>query len=101
MGVHDIILATLCLGLMFSIQWRLALLSLLPFVAMLPLMLRAAGHFANAGYERQTQKGLMMSAVQEGIVALPLTKSFGIQRFIRDCFGDELKKLEDKNTDGY
>lgn len=34
-------------GLMMSINWQLALLSLLPLIGMAPLMLSAAGHFAH------------------------------------------------------
>ena len=40
----------------------------------------------------------MTNAAQEGIRAHSLSESFAIGDFIRHCFGDELKKLEDKNS---
>jgi ATP-binding cassette subfamily B protein len=100
-GVSDIFLLCLSLGMMFSMQWQVALLSLVPLVVLSPVILRTAGRFATTGYEKQTQKAFTMNAVREGLLARPLTEGFGLQKFTQACFGDELKKLEDKNTEGF
>ena len=53
-GVSNLGLMVLSLGFMISMQWQLALLSLLPLIGMVPVMLGTAEHLADTGYGRQT-----------------------------------------------
>ena len=97
-GLGDVIMLLVNLGVMVSLNLPLALISLVPILLMRRPVIQAAGYFSETGYAMHQQKGLMTNAAQEGIRALPLAESFGISNAIRGYFGDELKKLEDKNT---
>lgn len=97
-GLGDVIMLLVNLGVMVSLNLPLTLISLVPILLMRRPVIQAAGYFSETGYAMHQQKGLMTNAAQEGIRALPLAESFGISNAIRGYFGDELKKLEDKNT---
>lgn len=97
-GIGDVIMLLVNLGVMVSLNLPLALISLAPIVLMRRPVMQAAGYFSETGYAMHQQKGLMTNAAQEGLRALPLAESFGISDSMRGYFGDELKKLEDKNT---
>jgi ATP-binding cassette subfamily B protein len=97
-GLGDLVMLLVNLGVMVSLSLPLALISLVPVVLMRRPVMQAAGYFSTTGYAMHQQKGLMTNAAQEGLRALPLAESFGISGEIRGYFGDELKKLEDKNT---
>ncbi len=98
-GIGDLIMLLVNLGVMIYLSLPLAFISLLPLFLMLrPLMLTSQTFF-ETGYAMHKQKGLMTNAAQEGIRAHSLSESFAIGDFIRRCFGDELAKLEKKNSE--
>lgn len=97
-GIGDLIMLLVNLGVMVSLNLPLALISLAPVLLMRRPVMQAAGYFSETGYAMHQQKGLMTNAAQEGLRALPLAASFGMGDALRGYFGDELKKLEDKNT---
>jgi ATP-binding cassette subfamily B protein len=97
-GLGDIVMLLVNFSVMVHLSLPLTLVSLVPIVLMRRPVLRAAKHFSETGYVMQKQKGLMTNAVQEGLRALPLAESFGIGKNLRGYFGDELRKLEDKNA---
>lgn len=97
-SVGDLIMLLVNLGVMINLSLPLALISLMPLLLMRRPVVQATKNFFETGVAMHQQKGLMINAAQEGIRAHSLSESFGISDFIRRCFGDELKKLEDKNT---
>ncbi|MEM7537925.1 MAG: ABC transporter ATP-binding protein [Chloroflexota bacterium] len=82
----------------FWLEWHLALyvLVMMPFTAY--LLRRYSPNVGKANRTLRQREGIALSAVQEGIRAQPIIKSFGIRQFIQDAYWHELKKLE--HTDG-
>ena len=97
-GLGDIVMLLVNFGVMVHLSLPLTLVSLVPIVLMRRPVLRTVNHFSETGYVMQKQKGLVTNSVQEGLRALPLAESFGIGKNLRGYFGDELRKLEDKNA---
>ena len=97
-GIGDVIMLIVSFGVMVKLSLPLALISLIPIALMRYPLMKTASYFSDVGYAMQQQKGLMTNAAQEGLRALPLAESFGISKNLRGYFGDELRKLEDKNA---
>lgn len=97
-GIGDVIMLLVSFSVMVKLSLPLALISLIPIALMRYPLMRTASYFSKVGYAMQQQKGLMTNAAQEGLRALPLAESFGISKNLRGYFGDELRKLEDKNA---
>ncbi|MEM7537908.1 MAG: ABC transporter ATP-binding protein [Chloroflexota bacterium] len=97
-SIGDVVMLLVNLILMMTISLPLTLFNLALIALMRRPLLKVADYFFQTGYAMQQQKGLMVNAAQEGIRAQTLVEGFGIGDFIRRCFGDELAKLEDKNT---
>ena len=97
-GIGDVIMLIVSFGVMVKLSLPLALISLIPIALMRYPLMKTASYFSEVGYAMQQQKGLMTNAAQEGLRALPLAESFGISKNLRGYFGDELRKLEDKNA---
>jgi ATP-binding cassette subfamily B protein len=89
------LLATTVVGtaLLFWIEWRLALLSLI----LLPTAYLGQRVFGarveRASYERQATAGRVASALQETIAAQLVVRAFGLRDHVGRRFGDELDRL--------
>jgi ATP-binding cassette subfamily B protein len=79
--------------LLFTLDWRLALLSMLVF----PLSLFGPRFFAPrasaASYERKQQEAQVVTAVQESLDAHTVVKAFGLESHMQAHFQDRLKEL--------
>lgn len=105
MGMHflpavvDILTLCVSTAFMFWVSWQMALISLLS----LPLMAYVLGEFSprlsEANFALKKQEALMIHAVQEGVRAQPMVKSFSTDQFMQDCFLRELNKVEDRTTE--
>ena len=80
-------------GLLFAIEWRLAvvLLVLLPALPLLPR--RLAPKAAAAGDARQRAAGRALVSAHESIAAQLVVRAFGLQDLMRARFADELAGL--------
>jgi ATP-binding cassette subfamily B protein len=89
------LLATTVVGtvLLFWIEWRLALLSLV----LLPTAYLGQRVFGarveRASYERQATAGRVASVLQETIAAQLVVRAFGLRAHVGRRFGDELDQL--------
>lgn len=79
--------------LLFTLDWRLASLSMLVF----PLSLLGPRIFAprasSASYERKQQEAQLITAVQESLDAHPVTKAFGLEPHMQARFRERLGEL--------
>jgi len=95
----DVIVLVIYLGFMLQTSFILTVFGLLPTL-ITPYFIRVfAARYSDVGLEMQEQRGLVVNTAQEVIRAQPMIKSFGTEVFFQDCFGDQLKMLEDKNTE--
>ena len=80
------------------LEWHLALYVLVMMPLTAYLLRCYSPDVGQANRTLRQREGIALSAVQEGIRAQPIIKSFGIRQFIQDAYWHELKKLE--RTDG-
>ena len=81
------------LGVLFAIEWRLALLTLvfLPGIYLGPRLLSARADVAS--YERQEEGARLAAAVQENLSAQVVIKAFGLQSILLGRLGGHLGRL--------
>jgi len=82
----------------FWLEWHLALYVTVMMPLTAYLLRRYSPDVGKANRTLRQREGRTLSAVQEGIRAQPIVKSFGIRQFIQDAYWYELNKLE--RTDG-
>ncbi|MBV9578282.1 MAG: ABC transporter ATP-binding protein [Chloroflexi bacterium] len=80
----QVLILVLGTGLMFWLDWRMALLTLL----LLPLLVAGprwlGPRAARAGYARQADSARLATTVQENLAAQQVVKAFGLDRFFHD-----------------
>ncbi|MEZ4713920.1 MAG: ABC transporter ATP-binding protein [Caldilineaceae bacterium] len=81
------------------LNWQLALISLVSVPLSLYVMRQFSPHVARANYGLADQHALMMNAVQEGVRAQSIIKSYNVDGFFKDSFLVELLKLEGPITE--
>lgn len=93
-GLLDLILLLLNVPVLFSIDWRLALV---PLVNLL-LMSRIIGYFApqaaQAGYKLKTAEGRLTGELQESIRGQALIRAFGFEPLLLSRFTKQLATIE-------
>jgi len=79
--------------LLFVLDWRMALLSLLiwPVALLGPRVFAPLA--ARASYEKRQQEGDTLSLVQENLSAQPVVKAFGLEDWARAAFGTQNKTI--------
>jgi len=98
-GISELIIILAYFWVMIATSPSLALLSFIPMVATLLLTTRAMTQFSQNGLRTAKQKSLMLDSVQEGIRSQTMIAAYGLQSLLADYFSNELKKLEDVNTE--
>jgi ATP-binding cassette subfamily B protein len=80
------IVAALCTGALFLLEWRLALftLAVLPFASVLPRLL--ARRAEAAGYEKRKDEGRLSNAAQEAIAGFRMLRAFSLEHHLTDRF---------------
>ena len=83
----------LCIGLLFALEWRLALVAMLVF----PLSLLGPRVFAPrasaASYGRKRHESRLLTTVQENLAAQPVVKMFGLERRAMASFSERTGEL--------
>jgi ATP-binding cassette subfamily B protein len=92
-AIYCVLTVAVGAGLLFTIEWRLAvvLLVLLPAMPLLPR--RLAPKAAAAGDARQQASGRALAATHENIAAQLVVRAFGLQNLMRARFAEELSDL--------
>ena len=98
-GVVDLLTLSVSIAFMFWLSWQMALISLLSLPVMAYVLREFSPRVAQANFALKNQEALMIHAVQEGVRAQPVIKSFNTHPFMQDCFLRELNKLEDQTTE--
>jgi ATP-binding cassette subfamily B protein len=85
------LVAALCTGALFVVEWRLALFALvvLPLIVLLPRAFGARG--VAVAYERRQGDARIAAAVQESLAAQRVIRAYGLQSHQRSAFGDVLR----------
>lgn len=83
---------------MFWLEWHLALFVLLVSPLTLYTMRYFVPDIPTANRRLRQREALALSAVQEGLRAQPIIKSFGLRQFIQNAYSTELQKLEQANA---
>ena len=100
LGIGELILMGVILGIMIKVNLYLAIISLLPLIFMLPILASCIKYVSQTGVTNNQQTALMMDALQEGVRGIMLIYGYGLQSIFNGFFSSELKKLEDTNTEG-
>ena len=98
-GVVATVSAIVNVGVLFYLQWQLALATVLLLPMVYPLLQALTPRAAESQYKMKRREAQMTNAVQENVRAQSLIKSFGIQDAMRDQFRTELKQLEERNVE--
>jgi ATP-binding cassette subfamily B protein len=99
-GISDAIMILVNIGMMIRINGSLAIASLVPMAVTLPLIIYLMINASKQGLKSNNYNALMMDAVQEGMRGQPMILGYGLQSLFAGYFSDELKRLEDKKTEG-
>ena len=83
---------------MFWLEWHLALFVLIVSPLTLYTMRYFVPDITTANRRLRQREALALSAVQEGLRAQPIVKSFGLRQFIQNAYSTELQKLEQANA---
>ena len=97
--VVDVLTLSVNIAFMFWLSWHMALISLLSLPLMAYVLREFSPRVSEANFALKNQEALMINAVQEGVRAQPIVKSFSIHHFMQDCFLGELNKVEDRTTE--
>ena len=100
LGISDLIVILVYVVVMLRINGSLAFISLLPIAVTLPLLVYLTTNASHLESSSNTQNALMMDAVQQSIRGQPMIAAYGLQSLFAGYFSDELKRLEDKKTEG-
>ncbi len=98
-SVVDLLKLGVNIAFMFWLSWHMALISLLSLPLMAYVLREFSPRVSVANFALKNQEALMINAVQEGVRAQPIVKSFSIHQFMQDCFLGELNKVEDRTTE--
>lgn len=98
-SIVDLLTLSVNIAFMFWLSWQMALISMLSLPLMVYVLREFSPRVSEANFALKNQEALMMNAVQEGVRAQPVIKSFSTQPFIQDAFLTELNKLESKTTE--
>ena len=97
-AIAQILTVTINIAFLFWFEWHLALISLLSLPLAVYVLQEFSPQIEKTGFELKKQEALVIHAVQEGVRAQAMVKSFTIDKFMQDCFLRELNKLEDKTS---
>lgn len=86
----DVLVSTV---LLFTLDWRLALVAMLiwPMALLGPRIFTPRA--TTASYRRRQDEADLLGVLQEHVVAHRLTKAFGLEGFARQRFGDQAERL--------
>jgi len=79
--------------LLFAIEWRLALLTVVGLAACVLAPRGFARRAAHASYAAKQLQGRLADAVQENITSQPVVKAFGLERHSSEVFGRQSTRL--------
>ncbi len=85
-------------GLLFAVEWRLALLTLAALCAVLSAPRLLSGRAQSAAYRRKVAEAEVAAALQEDIRAATVIRVFGLESERRDRFRGHLDDLWRKST---
>lgn len=96
-GIHNIFLMILSTLLLFVVEWRLALVTLvaLPIVFIGPHLFGT--QVTNTSYRFRQDEAKVLSTVQENINAQPVIRNFGLQKLMLFKFQEQLVILSRSN----
>lgn len=100
LGVSEAGMVLINWVILFRMSGSLTMISLLPMLVTLPVMFYLMTNLSKHTLRAANQNALMMDAVQEGIRSQPIVSAYGLQSLFAGYFSDELRKLEDKKTEG-
>ncbi|KJS52899.1 ABC transporter ATP-binding protein [Streptomyces rubellomurinus] len=80
-------------AVMFSLDWRLALIFLAPAVPLLLITRRFEGRYSDASRRAQDQNGDLATVVEESVLGIRILKAFGRHRSMADRFREQSREL--------
>ncbi|MET9402829.1 ABC transporter ATP-binding protein [Kitasatospora sp. NPDC002965] len=80
-------------GLMFTQDWRLALIALVPVVPLFLLTRRFESGYSGAARLAQDQNGDLATVVEESVLGIRILKAFGRHRSMAERFRDHSRDL--------
>ena len=100
LGVSELGMVLVNLVILLRINGSLTIVSLFPMLVTLPVMFYLMTNLSKQSLRAANQNALMMDAVQEGMRGQSIVSAYGLQSLFAGYFSDELRKLEDKKTEG-
>ncbi|MCO4774218.1 MAG: ATP-binding cassette domain-containing protein [Deltaproteobacteria bacterium] len=85
-----------CVGLMFWLDWRLALVTVVALLVVLNLPRAMAGPAALASAERKAAEGEVLTATRESLALRGLVLSFGLRRWRDAAVGGRFDDLRER-----
>ncbi|MFQ5612160.1 MAG: ABC transporter ATP-binding protein [Anaerolineae bacterium] len=89
--VHSLTLIAM-LGLMFWLNWELALLALIVFPLFLLTTVRLSGSIRRVATEQRRREGAMAAAAAEAISAIKVVQALSLEEALEDAFVSQNKK---------
>ncbi|WP_431680602.1 ABC transporter ATP-binding protein [Kitasatospora sp. KL5] len=80
-------------GLMFTLDWRLALIALIPMGPLTWLTHHFEGRYSGAARRAQDQNGDLATVVEESVLGIRILKAFGRHRTMADRFAEQSRSL--------
>ena len=99
-GICEAVITLVSIIMLARISWSLSLLSALPLIFLFPITFFLTINMTKRALNAINQMALMTDAVQEGMRSQPMIAGNGLQALFAQYFGDELKRLEEKKTEG-
>ncbi len=84
---------TVSVSLLFSIEWHLALLSILGLALAFGGARMLEGRASGANYRLKQEDGQVQALLQENLGAQPVVKGFGLQQRVERGFAEQMRKL--------
>nr|WP_095875436.1 ABC transporter ATP-binding protein [Streptomyces sp. TLI_235] len=82
-------------GLMFALDWRLALIALIPMGPLTWLTHHFERGYSGAARRAQDQNGDLATVVEESVLGIRILKAFGRHRTMAERFGEQSRSLRD------
>lgn len=95
----DALVIGMNIAFLWWLEWHIALVSLLSMPLIIYVLQEFSPHASEANFALKNQEASMIHAVQEGMRAQPMVKSFSIASFLQDSFLQELSQLEVATTE--
>ncbi|MEV6208174.1 ABC transporter ATP-binding protein [Kitasatospora sp. NPDC051914] len=80
-------------GLMVTLDWRLALIALIPMGPLAWLTHHFEGRYSGAARRAQDQNGDLATVVEESVLGIRILKAFGRHRTMADRFAEQSRSL--------